>query len=150
MFTSYFLLHIHYLDIPWLYMSAIFYYYIKAFGDEMLYRNAPLVLTKMLRALMNIFAHHVPLIFFPTVLISYTWEVILLKSLSLSLSHFSFGPRLTWEHFFQEEYVSHHVPINVYPTSIGCQIAIHLLRSWCILLGAPALLHFCCHAFWCF
>lgn len=72
MFTSYFLLHIHYLDIPWLYMSVIFYYYIKAFGDEMLYRNAPLVLTKMLRALMNIFAHHVPLIFFPTVLISYT------------------------------------------------------------------------------
>lgn len=77
MFTSYFLLHIHYLDIPWLYMSVIFYYYIKAFGDEMLYRNAPLVLTKMSRALMNIFALHVLLIFFPIVLILYMCEVIL-------------------------------------------------------------------------
>lgn len=63
--------------------------------NTMSYRNALLALTKMLRALMNIFAHHALLIFFPIELISYMCEVILFStiglwqrnSLSLSLSH---------------------------------------------------------------
>jgi hypothetical protein len=79
-------------------MSVTYYCYINFFGNAILYRNAPLVLTKMSRALMNIFALHVLLIFFPIVLILYMCEVILVAICLYarnSLYKVSFDPHFT-------------------------------------------------------
>lgn len=65
-------------------------------------KNALLALTKMLMGLMQIFAFLVLLTFCPIVQISYIHE---------------------------EELISHFVRINAYLKNIGCQIALHLLRS---------------------
>lgn len=64
--------------------------------------NAPLALTKMLLAPMQVFALLALLSFSPIAQISYMYEGVL---------------------------VSHLVHINVYLTSTGCQIALHLWRS---------------------
>lgn len=121
------------------------------------YRNALLAHTKMLMVLTLIFVLLVLLTFFHDVLNSFMCEVLWGVWLFIFWVSLWFPSNMYYwafisqkdAHLLQVGWLFHHVPINAYPTNIGCQNAILLWRSFCIPSGDPGRLQFYCHAFWC-